>query len=137
LDLVDSNAALNEVEKSALKKLKKASVEKLKTLNSRFDKFYSDLTKVDDKLGINPITSYLQAENLKRSLGCNMENDTCSNGYMLQLRVIKAGGNVRLKKNLITNIFTGADITHSGGSIVEFKLYDLNGKVLASNTFTV
>lgn len=55
----------------------------------------------------------------------------------MQLRVVSAGGNNKIKRNLITNLFTGDNISHSGGSIVEYILYDLNGNARYSNTFTV
>jgi hypothetical protein len=136
-ELVQSSKTIANLEESVAGKLKEASVARLKTLNSRFNKFHDDLTKVDEVIGTNAITSYLLAEDLKRGLGCDLQTTICDSGYFLQLAVLNSGGNVRVKKNLITNVFTGADITHSGGTIVEYKLYDVNGIVLASNTFTV
>lgn len=117
-------------------KNKSATVSRLKALNAQFDKFFTEITKVDSATGINPITSYVKAENLKNALGCKIEEDECPGTFFLSLKVISAGGNNRTKKNLITNVFTGADITHSGGAIVEYKLYDADGVVKYANTFT-
>jgi hypothetical protein len=127
---------LNEVNKASLRKLKQESLSRLKSLNTQYDKITAEMVKTEPTSGINALTAYLQAENLYSALGCNSDQ-ACADSYMLQLRVVSAGGNTKVKRNLITNVFTGADISFSGGSIVEYILYDMNGVVKASNTFTV
>lgn len=110
----------------------KDAVAKLKMLNERFDQFVATLIKIDAATGINSLTAYIKAENLRQAL-----NGIDGNGYWLQLAVVKAGGNNRIKTNLVTDIFTGGSrISHSGGVIVQYNLYDLNGKSVVSDTLT-
>ena len=57
--------------------------------------------------------------------------------YWLQLKVLKAGGNNRIKTNLVVDIFTGGNrLSHSGGVVVEYILFDRNGLAKASDIFT-
>lgn len=110
----------------------KEAVAKLKMLNERFEQFVTTLVKVDAATGINSVTAFIRAENLKQAL-----NSTDGDGYWLQLAVVKAGGNNRIKANLVTDIFTGGSrISHSGGVIVQYNLYDLNGRSVVSDTLT-
>lgn len=116
--------------------LQKADVEetitRLKLMNDRFDQFVANLVKVEAATGINSLTAFIKAENLNQAL-----KEGNGEGYWLQLAVIKAGGNNRIKSNLITDIFTaGSRVSHSGGAIVQYNLYDLNGRSLVSDTLT-
>lgn len=104
---------------------------KLKLIGERFDQFVATLIKTDAATGINSLTAYLRAENLKAVMK-DEQND-----YWLQLAVVKAGGNNRIKTNLIVDIFTGGSrLSHSGGVIVQYNLYDLRGKSVLSDTLT-
>jgi len=106
------------------------TLSKLKVLNEQFEKFVSTLIKVDSSTGINSLTAYIKAENLRSVL-----NDDKS--YWLQLAVVKAGGNNRIKTNLLIDVFTGGNrLSHSGGVIVQYNLYDRNGKSIVSDTLT-
>jgi hypothetical protein len=110
----------------------KEAVAKLKMLNERFEQFVTTLIKTDASTGINSLTAYIKAENLRQAL-----NGPDGDGYWLQLAVVKAGGNNRIKTNLVTDIFTGGSrISHSGGVIVQYNLYDLNGRSVVSDTLT-
>jgi hypothetical protein len=109
------------------------TVAKLKGLNERFDQFVANLTKIDNATGINSLTAYIKAENLSQALNGPDGGDA----YWLQLAVVKAGGNNRIKTNLVADIFTGGSrISHSGGVIVQYNLYDLNGRSVVSDTLT-
>jgi hypothetical protein len=44
----------------------------------------------------------------------------------LQVEILKAGGNNRTRRNFF-DLFTGNKLTHSGGSLVEYTLYDIGG----------
>ncbi|MBX7170134.1 MAG: hypothetical protein K1X72_04200 [Pyrinomonadaceae bacterium] len=121
--------------KSKVEKSRGNKIIKLKSLNKQFDKYYEDLTK-SDTAGVNPLTKHLQTENIMDAFGCNKQNGDCSDASALVLKVVDVGGNNRVKKNLLTMAITGADITHSGGAIVEYKYYDFNGKVLMSGICT-
>jgi hypothetical protein len=130
----------SDAEKAALRRQKEESVKRLKALNAQFNKLADELIKVDGGTGINALTAYLQAENLKDALcgkAAEGKVQKCDDSYFLQLKVVSAGGNNRIRRNLIRDVFKGADISHSGGAIVEYILYDMNGKSKASNTFTV
>jgi len=137
----EQTALLGDVDKEILRKMKKVSLSRLKSLNAQYDKMVADLTKSDAASGTNPLTLYLQAENLREALACadtsDPDADPCPGSYLLQLKVVVAGGNIKTKKNLITNVFTGANISHSGGSIVEYNLFDMTGASKASNTLAV
>jgi hypothetical protein len=116
-----------------LKKLKidvDSGIPKLKLLNAQVDKLISDLTKTDEGTGVSVISNYVQAENLDDAL-------KCKDSYWLQLKVIHAGGNNRVKRNLVTRLFTGDNVSHSGGSIVEFNLYTKDGASVSSGTHRV
>jgi hypothetical protein len=106
------------------------TIAQLKALNDQFDKFVDSLIKVDASSGINSLTAYVKAEKL---IGV-LDNDQ---SFWLQLDVVKAGGNNRIKTNLVTDIFRGGNrISHSGGVIVQYNLYDRTGRSVASDTFT-
>jgi hypothetical protein len=106
----------------------------LKALNAQVDKFYTAITTVSGE-GVNPIGSFLQAEELKSALGCDDKSPLCGGSYILAIHVIDAGGNNRTMTNLIKDVFWGPNITHSGGAIVEYRLYDTDGVIQKSNTF--
>jgi hypothetical protein len=84
---------------------------------------------------LNPLTSYIKAETMLSALKGAEGNDT--DFYWLQLKVLKAGGNNRIKTNLLVDIFTGGNrVSHSGGTIVEYILFDRNGKSVVSDIIT-
>lgn len=105
----------------------------IKGLNEQFDKFIASLIQTETATGVNQLTTFIKAENLKTALP--FADPAVS--YWLQLKVIKAGGNNRIKTNLLWDIFTGGNrVSHSGGAIVEYILYDTTGKSVASDTMT-
>jgi hypothetical protein len=107
----------------------------LKTASEQFDKFVTSIVQADAAVGVNPLTSYIRAEKIKEALGITAS--TPEQGYWLQLKVIKAGGNNRIKTNLIVDIFTGGNrLSHSGGTIVQYSLYNSLGQQVASDTIT-
>jgi hypothetical protein len=100
----------------------------LKAFNANFDSLVKSLVEVDAASGANPLTNYIRVENLMGAL------PFCGS-YWLQLKVLKAGGNNRIKTNLITDIFTaGNRVSHSGGVIVQYHLFDAAGRSVASDT---
>ena len=138
----EKEGLLDDVDKATLRKLKQESLVRLKALNLQFNKLTEELIKVDGGTGINSLTAYLQAENLTRALDCTEVQETgtlkCPDAYLLQLKVVSAGGNNRVRRNLIRDVFKGADISHSGGSIIEYILYDVaTGAAKTFNTITV
>ena len=103
---------------------------KMKAVVERFDQVVSTLTKTDTATGINALTAYIRAEQLRSAVGGR-------DSYWLQLGVVKAGGNNRIKTNLIVDIFTGGSrLSHSGGVIVQYNLYKPNGESILSDTLT-
>jgi hypothetical protein len=103
---------------------------KLKSVGERFDQFVANLIKTDAATGINTLTAYIRAEQLRRVL-------QGKDSYWLQLSVVKAGGNNRIKTNLLVDIFTGGSrLSHSGGVIVQYNLYDPDGRSIVSDTLT-
>jgi hypothetical protein len=67
--------------------------------------------------------SYLQAESIYRVM-------KDPNSYWIDLNVIKAGGSLRIKSNIITNFLFGSRVNFSGGSIVYYSIFDNTGKAL-------
>ena len=128
-----------------------SAIAKLKGVNDQFDKFIASLLENDSSTGINTLSSYIRAEQLKTAFPeyaipfdetTAPEKDTTApqksqNTFWLQLKVVKAGGNNRIKTNLLWDIFTGGNrVSHSGGVIVEYVLYDAFGRSVASDTIT-
>lgn len=133
LKLAFPNDTEFDVKQKIVNKAKIASLTKLKLLNKQFDKFFEDIVKVDEKLGLSPVALHLQSENLMKALGCDFSIGRCDDAFALALKVIEAGGNNRTKKNLVTMIATGDNVTHSGGAIVEYRLYNMNGEIKTSS----
>lgn len=114
----------------------------LKAASEQFDKFVTSIVQADATVGVNPLTSYIRAEKLQTALDAQASDKGSADakvgpGYWLQLRVLKAGGNNRIKTNLIIDVFTGGNrISHSGGTIVQYALYNSAGRLVASDTIT-
>ena len=107
----------------------------LKSHNEQFDKFVAALVQAASGGGSNALTSLIKAENIKDSL--EVPEGSPGKGYWLQVKVVKAGGNNRIKTNLIWDVFTGGNrLSHSGGVIVEYILFDNGGTIVASDTIT-
>jgi len=62
-------------------------------------------------------SSYLQAEALYNLV-------SKANTYWIDMQVVKAGGNMRVRTNFITNFFIGSRVNFSGGAIVYFNVFD-------------
>lgn len=80
--------------------------------------------------GDKTFVSYLQAESLKNIM--KTENDR-----WLEVKVIKAGGNMRVKSNIITNLAVGSRVNFSGGAIVYYNVYDKDGKSVSSGVVSI
>ncbi len=107
----------------------KVVITQLKNLNKQFDNYVTSFTQVDSTTKTNLLTSCIKAEHLNQAL--------TPKHCWIELKVIKAGGNNRIKTNLIIDIFTGGNrLSHSGGVIVLYNLFDSTGKVLLSDTLT-
>ena len=77
----------------------------------------------------NALAEYLKAEALYQTMSAG--------GYWIDLKVTKAGGSARIKSTPIIDVFTGGSrIKFSGGAIVSYTVFDLNGRVALSNTLT-
>ena len=115
---------------------------RLKAFNQQFDQLVTALTQPNQTSGINLLTSYLKAESLDDVMNCRgylteRKQYAPCRGYWLQLKVLKAGGNNRIKTNFVVDIFTGGNrLSHSGGSVVQFHLFDKYGRSLLSDTRT-
>lgn len=64
--------------------------------------------------------SYLQAEKLYEIMKQNNSN-------WIDLQVVKAGGNMRVKSNFITNFMIGSRVNFSGAAIIYFNVFNGNG----------
>jgi hypothetical protein len=81
------------------------------------------------------LSLYLQAEQLYTLMG---PQDGAHVGYWLDIQVIKAGGNIRVKSSPLIDIFRGGNsVKFSGGVIVVYNLYDRTGRSLLSDTVPV
>jgi hypothetical protein len=130
-DLAAAEALLASQEDGVDEAERREMLAKMRLINDRFDQLIATLIKTDSATGINSLTAYIRAENLQAVM-----NDP-KNSYWLQLAVVKAGGNNRIKTNLLVDIFTGGSrLSHSGGVVVQYNLYDMNGKSVLSDTLT-
>lgn len=103
------------------------AVAQLKSLNAQFDNLVKALVQPDAS-GVNPLTNFIRTESLLSAV-------PAEGGYWLQLKVINAGGNNRIKTNLLIDLFTGGNrVSHSGGAIVQYNLFDSDGKSVVSDT---
>lgn len=108
---------------------------RLRAKNDQFEKFVEALVKADASTGLNSLTSYIKAENMLAALKGPQGQDR--NFYWLQMKVLKAGGNNRIKTNPLIDVFTGGNrLSHSGGAVVEYILFDPDGKSVAADTIT-
>jgi hypothetical protein len=100
----------------------------LAALNAQAELLTKDLTRADDKTGLNPLAAFIRAEMIQKFM---QENDA----YWLKLRVVAAGGSTRVRSNLFADLFKGGGrVWYSGASIVEYHLYDRLGRSLLSDT---
>jgi hypothetical protein len=98
-----------------------AALAKLKQLNKVFDRLITELTTfTNGSTGLNALTSYLRGEALHKALSADSES------YWLQVELLKAGGNNRIRRNFF-DLFLGDKLSHSGGSIVGYTMYALDG----------
>jgi hypothetical protein len=79
--------------------------------------------RVDDTTRQSALTGLFRAERLK-SLLADEKNQT----YILHLKLAKAEGTRTTKSNL----FTGTKLSHAGGMIVSYTLFDRNGQIVRS-----
>lgn len=71
--------------------------------------------------GDKTFASYLQAESLHNVI-------SAANSRWLDVKMVKAGGNMRVKSNIFTNLVVGSRVNFSGGSVVSFNVFDNQGK---------
>jgi hypothetical protein len=111
-----------------LKDAATAAIAQLKEINAQFENLVASLIQPQAG-GVNPLTNYIRTERLFSAL----IPDATKTSYWLLLKVINAGGNNRIKTNLLVDIFTGGNrLSHSGGVIVEYHLFSLTGKSIQS-----
>jgi hypothetical protein len=135
-ELKDEKERLRQKLHSTVQDIPDDAVAQLKATNDQFDSFVGSLIKADAATGLNPLTSFIRIENLLPStVSAKGTNEKPEKVYWLQLKVVKAGGNNRIKTNLIVDIFTGGNrLSHSGGAIVQYHLFDNDGRSVLSDT---
>jgi hypothetical protein len=111
----------------------KARIERLRTLNAAVDAYVATLTKVDDK-GKSALGALVHGEWLVRTVfGKDVGGPDAPPTYVLLADVHRAGGNVKITKNLWT-VFTGSRVRFSGGAIASYVLFDHDGTVRRAGT---
>lgn len=103
-------------------------IDNLKAMNTSFDAFAGAFTKISDTTGLSPQMIYERAARLDALF----TNET-KPAYWLDVNALEMEGNTRVRKNLF-RYFYYPDISHNGGSIVQYALSDASGRVLLSNT---
>lgn len=78
--------------------------------------------------GSTAFSSYLQTEALYNLI-------SQANTYWIDMQVVKAGGNMRVRTNFITNFFIGSRVNFSGGAIAYFNIFDKDSKSRVSGIF--
>jgi hypothetical protein len=120
-DIVAAYEAKEEADK--LKDPYRHRIARLKALNEAFAAYVATLSALDNESGTTPMASLIKAEKLTKIL---VQPDAA----MLYVKVLRAGGNNRITKNL----FKGTKITHSGGTVVSYILFDNTGAAVLANT---
>jgi hypothetical protein len=113
-----------------------ASVDDLAALNDQFSAFMSDFVKVDAATGTNPLTVFVKSENLDKAMEDKNDGQVKKESYWFEINIDKAGGNNRVRKNLI-RFFTGPKVDHSGGVVVDYTLYRKTGEVVYSDELSI
>lgn len=111
-------------------------IDSLKVMNASFDKFSDAFTKTDDKSGLSPQMLYERAARLDvlfTDYQIASTGNTANTAYWLDINALEMEGNTRVRKN-IWRYFFYPDISHNGGSVVQFALSDASGRVLLTNT---
>lgn len=103
------------------------AIRRLAALNERFLAFVAEFVKVEN--GVNALALFIKSEDIENA----MEGDE---SYWLEIKSVSAGGNNRVRKNLL-RFFTGPKLDHSGGVIVEYTLYDKTGAVARSDKLSI
>lgn len=103
-------------------------IKSLTELNKRFQTFVDEFVKVD-ATGIHALALFIRSEDIENV----MKGD---HSYWLEIKSVSAGGNNRVRKNLL-RYFTGAKLDHSGGVIIEYTLYDKEGNVKYSDKLSI
>lgn len=103
---------------------------RLTGVQGEVDAFLGELTKADEAKGTSLLFSLIKSEGLVKLATCS----DCRDTYVLSLKVESAGGSNVTKRNLFTLLFTGDRLTHTGGSIVSYLLFDREGRVAQSGT---
>lgn len=84
--------------------------------------------------GNTSFISYLQAESLFKVITEKDANGKYTS-FWIDMQVVKAGGNMRVRTNFITNFFIGSRVNFSGGAIVYFNVFDYDGAARTSGVF--
>ncbi len=97
-------------------------------------------TKIDDKSGLSPQMIYERAARLDALFTDYQKPDSTAaagkhvnSAYWLDINALEMEGNTRVRKNLF-RYFYYPDISHNGGSVVQFALSDPSGRILLTNT---
>lgn len=123
-------AQINKLDDDEIKPLKRriaeseTAIKALSDVNDRFQRFVDQYIKVDSS-GTNAFVLFIKSEDIENAM-------KDPNSYWLEIKSVSAGGNNRVRKNLIW-YFAGARVDHSGGVIIEYTLYDLTGAVVWSD----
>jgi hypothetical protein len=96
-------------------------IERLKAINSQYDQIAASLAAVDPASGLTSLSLLLRAEALAEKV---------RTGSVLYFKVNASGGNNRTSRN----IFTGTKISHSGGTVVSYILFEADGSIRRSGT---
>jgi len=99
-----------------------AAIARMSAAAAAFSTLQTAMLRREDGSGASPLTRVLQAEKLAMIAG----DDAC----FLLLRVGAAGGGVRSKRSFFGSLFSGADLSYSGGAIAHYMLFDPAGRIL-------
>ena len=95
-------------------------IPKLRALNSQVDTFMNNLAQVDSTTKVSPLMAYNRAEKLKTLIA--------PAGHVLYLKFAKGEG-TRVTK---TGLFSGTKVTHAGGIILSYTLFNKDGLIVHS-----
>lgn len=94
-----------------------------------FEDLSGKLTKAEPKTGLTQL-QLLERAAFVKSISAEAPGRT----FYLFAQVVSAGGAFRTVKNLLRTLFWGDGLTHSGGCVVAYGLFNDGGKLVAADT---
>ena len=115
---------LEGIDENELTNQDKRTIQQITSLNESYSKFIGELFTTIPEKGISPLAVIVSMTKLETLL------DSGGEGAHLLYFEVTAGGNNRVQNNW----FTGSRLSHSGGTILSYMIFDADGFIKLSGT---